>query len=314
MKYIEDFKEGERIVGHYFCKQRQSLKTKSGKNYLSLKLQDKTGVVDTKVWELNNDISSFDEKDVIKIDGEVVAFQGTLQLRVTKIRKSQEGEYENKDFIPATDKDVDSLFANIESIIASMSNVYIKSLLENIFLKDEKVLSNIKTHSAAKTFHHGYMGGLIEHLVSVAQTCDFLSGKYKFVNRDLLVAGALLHDIGKIHELSSFPDNDYTDDGELIGHIIIGVEMVTKEASKIDNFPQELLSLIKHLIISHHGELEYGSPQTPKTIEALILHNADDMDAKIKSFEEFLVKGESKATWVGYHTIFKRNIRKSGGV
>jgi len=311
VKYIEDFQEDENIVGHYLCKKRESLKSRSGKTYLSLKLQDKTGKIDAKVWELNNNIQSFEENDFIKIDAVVLTYQNSLQLKVSKIRKSQPGEYNEADFIPSTNKNVDVLYEEILTIIKSINNVYIKKLLENIFIDNSDITSNIKTHSAAKLMHHSYMGGLIEHLVSVAQICDFMSTRYKFVNRDILVAGALLHDLGKIYELSAFPDNNYTDDGELLGHIVIGTELLTSEASKIEGFPKQLLSLMKHCIISHHGELEYGSPQLPKTIEAFILHSADDVDAKVKMYEEMMEKDNGKNNWVGYHHMLKRNIRKS---
>jgi 3'-5' exoribonuclease len=310
MKYIEDFKEDEKIIGHYFCKKRQSLKTKSGKTYLSLTLQDKTGTIEAKVWDLNNDIHSFEEKDVIKVEGLVLIYQGTPQLKVSKIRKSQEGEFSQESLIPSTNKDVNNLYNNITSFIESISNPQLKNLLENIFVKNEHVKNNIKTHSAAKTFHHGYMGGLIEHLVSVTSICDFLSTQYKFINRDVLIVSALLHDVGKLYELSPFPDNDYTDEGELLGHIVIGVEIITEEAAKIPNFPKEILNMVKHCIVSHHGELEFGSPQRPKTIEAMVLHSADISDSKIKMFEEALEKADSKGTWAGYNRLLERNIRK----
>lgn len=311
MIYIEDFKENDTIVGHYLCKQKQSLKSRGGKTYLALKLQDKTGKIDAKVWELNNNIQNFEENDFIKIDGIVHTYQNELQIKINKIRRSQEGEYDEINFIPSTDKDVNSLYSQILDFIKSINNTYIKKLLENIFINNKDIVANIKTHSAAKHMHHSYMGGLIEHLVSVAQICDFMSTRYKFVNRDILVASALLHDLGKIYELSAFPDNNYTDDGELLGHIVMGTELITKEAITIEGFPKQLLSLIKHSIISHHGELEYGSPQKPKTIEAFILHCADNMDAKVKMYEEIMEKDNSKNNWVGYHHMLKRNIRKS---
>lgn len=310
MKYIEDFKEDERILGHYLCKQKQTLKTKSGKNYYSLKLQDKTGIIDAKVWELNNDIHNFEEKDIIKIDGTVLLYQSSLQLKISKIRKSTEGEFEEADYIPTTDKNVEALVENINELIQSINDTYLKTLLENIFIHDEFISKTIKSHSAAKTIHHAYMGGLIEHTVAVTSICDFLSTRYKFVNRDLLIAGSLLHDIGKIYELSPFPDNDYTDMGELLGHIVIGVEMINKKAQEIDDFPEETLYLLKHLIVSHHGELEFGSPQRPKTIEAMVLHSADSADSKIKMFEEEIAKADDKATWVGYHKLLQRNMRR----
>lgn len=311
MRYIEDFKEDDIIIDHYLCKQRQSLKSRAGKTYLSLKLQDKTGTIDAKVWDLNNNIQSFEENDFIKIDAVVLTYQNDLQLKINKIRKSSAGEYDELNYIPCTDKDVSTLHEEILSIIKSISNEYIREMLNNIFVNHPKISKEFKIHSAAKSMHHSYMGGLIEHTLSVAQICDFMSTRYKYVNRDILICTALLHDIGKIFELSDFPDNDYTDDGQLLGHLIIGCELVTEESDKIEGFPHKLQSIIKHCILSHHGEYEYGSPKRPKTIEAFILHCADNMDAKVKMFEEIIEKDNTQGDWVGYHKMLNRNIRKS---
>ncbi|MDR2940877.1 MAG: HD domain-containing protein [Clostridiales bacterium] len=311
MRYIEDFKEDDQIIGHYLCKQRQSLKSRAGKTYLSLKLQDKTGLIDAKIWEINNNIQNFEENDYVKIDGTVLSYQNELQLRINKLRRSQVGEYFEFDYIPTTDKNIDELYKKVTEYVYSVNNPFVKKLLEEIFINNKEIAESFKGHSAAKTMHHSYMGGLIEHTVSVAQICDFMSSRYKSVNRDILIATALLHDVGKIYELSDFPDNDYTDDGQLLGHIIIGMELVSATASKIEKFPNILLKLIKHSIIAHHGEYEFGSPKKPKTIEAYILHCADNMDAKVKMFEEIIEKDNTLGNWVGYQKMLERNIRKS---
>lgn len=311
MRYIEDLKEGENIVDFYLCKQKLSMKSRAGKTYLSIKLQDKTGMIDAKVWELNNGIQNFEEGDYIKIEAMVQSYQNTLQLNIKKIRKAQEGEYLPEDYIPTTDKDIPTLFKELTDIIDTLSNPYIKKLLTNVFINNEVIAKNFKEHSAAKAMHHNYMGGLLEHTLSVTQISDFLSTRYKYCNRDILVSTAMLHDIGKLYELSPFPSNDYTDDGELLGHIIIGTELLTAEASKIEGFPKELLSLLKHSILAHHGEYEYGSPKLPKTVEAFILHCADDLDAKVKIYEDAIEKDNTQGPWVGYHKMLQRNIRKS---
>ena len=311
MKYIEEFKEDDRIVDHYLCKQRQSLKSKSGKTYLSLKLVDKTGVIDAKVWDLTNDIQSFEENDFIKVDGVVTSFQNELQLKVVKIRKSQEGEYQPMDYIPCTDKDIESLYEQLKDVIASVTNQHIRELLEVIVIRNEYIKEAVKTHSAAKANHHSYMGGLLEHTLSVVGICEFLAPRYKSVNRDILVAGAILHDIAKVYELSAFPGNDYTDDGQLLGHIVMGAELITEAAEGIQGFPPKLAALLKHCVLAHHGEYEYGSPKLPQTIEAFILYVADNADAKITMFEEALQAGSPQNLWVGYSKIFGRNIRKS---
>ncbi len=311
MRYIEDFKEDEHIVGHYLCKEKRSLKSRAGKTYYSLKLQDKTGFIDAKVWELSNDIKCFEENEYIKIDGIVLTYQNDLQLKITKIRKSTEGEFDPADYIPTTDKDISQLYAQILDYIKKIGNSYIRQLLENIIIKNEHVNKAFTSHSAARHMHHSYMGGLCEHTLSVVQICDFMSGRYKYVNRDILIAVAMLHDIGKVFELSEFPENDYTDDGELLGHLVMGAELIHDEASKISGFPHELKSLLKHCILAHHGEYEFGSPKQPKIIEAFILHCADNMDAKIKMFEEIIENDNTKGNWVGFQKTLSRNIRKS---
>ncbi|MDR1558392.1 MAG: HD domain-containing protein [Clostridiales bacterium] len=312
MRYIEDFKENDHIMDHYLCKQKQSLKTRTGKTYLSLKLQDKTGVIDGKVWEMNNDIQSFEEHDFIKIDGVVLTYQNDLQIKINRIRRSNQGEYDPANYIPRTEMDIDSLYKMLADMIKSINNYYIRELMENILIRNKDIASAFQGHSAAKNMHHSFFGGLIEHTASVAQICDFLCGRYKFVNRDLLIATAILHDLGKIYELSPFPDNDYTDEGQLLGHIVICSELISREADKITGFPPRLKTLLQHSILAHHGEYEYGSPKQPKTIEAFILHCADNMDAKIKMFEESLsTEIGQKGGWSGYVKTLSRNITRS---
>jgi 3'-5' exoribonuclease len=311
MRNIQDLKENEHVIEHYFCKQKQSLKTNSGKTYYSLKLQDKTGLIDAKVWELTNEIQAFEEGEMIKVDGVVLTYRNEPQMKITRIRRSDEGEYEPMDYIPTTDKDINKLYDQVTEYINSINDPMIRELMENIMILDDSVVKAFKSHSAAKNLHHNYMGGLLEHTVSVVQICDFMSGRAKYINRDLLIATALLHDIGKIYELSRLPENDYTDDGQMLGHIVMGLEMVTAEAAKIPGFPHELKSLIKHSILSHHGELEFGSPKLPNTMEAFILHCADNMDAKLKAYEETLDKDSTTGPWAGYHRMLNRYVRKS---
>ena len=311
MKFIADFKENDHIIGHYLCKFKQSLKTRTGKTYYSLKLQDKTGTIEAKVWELTKDIQEFAEGEMVKIDANVLSYQSELQIKIGKLRRSQEGEYVTSDYIPTTEKDIEEMYTQLKALIRSVENPYIKTLLENILVKDAARVAALKSHSAAKAMHHGYMGGLLEHTLSVVEICDFMSRRSKCINRDILLAGAFLHDIGKIYELLPMPQNEYTDDGQLLGHIIIGVEMVAMEVAKIENFPHELATLIKHMIVSHHGEYEFGSPKLPSMAEAILLHYADNMDAKLKTIEEILDRDTTPGPWAGYQKALARYIRKS---
>ncbi|MCL1863353.1 MAG: HD domain-containing protein [Defluviitaleaceae bacterium] len=310
MKYIKELREGERVIEHYFCKKKESRESKAGKTFFSLKLQDKTGVVDTKIWEITNEIAQFEEGDIVKIDGIVSTYNGELQLKVMKLRKSLEGEYEVSNFIPSTEKDVSEMFGKVTSLINNAKNPFIKKLLKGIF---EEHADAFKKHSAAMHMHHAYLGGLLEHTLSVAETCMFLGARYKYIDMDLLLAGALLHDIGKIRELSALPQNEYTDDGQMLGHIIIGLEMVTAEIAKIEKFPHETASLIKHCIVAHHGEYEFGSPKIPATPEAMIIHFADNIDAKLTTFAEIYDKDTSPGRWTTFQKSLNRYIRKPNG-
>ena len=311
MKYIKELREGENIIEHYLCKSRQTMKSRNGKNYLSLKLQDKTGMVDAKVWDLNNDIQSFQENDFIKVDAFVTTFNNELQLNVKRIRRSREGEYDPADFVPSTDKNIDEMYDQLMGYIKTMKNPYLKKLLEEIFLRHPVISKEFKYHSAAKAMHHSFRGGLVEHTLSVTQLCDFLAPRYNYVNRDILVASAMLHDVGKVLELSDFPTNDYTDDGQLLGHLILGSELIRDAAAKIDGFPKRLESLMKHCMLSHHGEYEYGSPKLPSTPEAFLLHCADNLDAKTKMIEEALAADSTQGHWAGYNRMLQRNLSRS---
>ncbi|MCL2048422.1 MAG: HD domain-containing protein [Defluviitaleaceae bacterium] len=309
MRYIKDLLDGERVVEHYLCKKKESRESKAGKSFLSLKLQDKTGMIDTKIWEITKDIAPFEEGDVVKVDGSVGTFNNEPQMKVTKLRKSTEGEYDIAELVPTTQKDIDAMFAQIMEIIAAVKTPHIRLLLENIF-NNEARSELFKTHSAAMLMHHSYMGGLLEHTLSVTETCMFLGERYRYVNMDILAAGALLHDIGKIYELSPLPQNEYTDDGQMLGHIIIALEMVSAEIAKIDKFPHETASLIKHCIIAHHGEYEFGSPKIPATPEAMIIHFADNIDAKLTTFAEIYDKDTGAGQWTPFQKALGRYIRK----
>jgi 3'-5' exoribonuclease len=311
MRYIAEFKEDDHIVGHYFCKRKLCMKSKAGKSYYSLKLSDKTGTIDAKVWDMTNDIGAFEENDYIKIDGTVLTYMNELQIKLIKIRRSEESEYIPADYIPCSEKDVAALFDELTEIIKSVSNPHLRKLLTAVFA-DKEVTEAFKSHSAAKALHHSFMGGLLEHTVSVANIADFLSKNYKHVNRDLTVAAAVLHDVGKIYELSPFPVNDYTDDGQLLGHAHLGIELIAKMAEKIEKFPPKLLTLLKHCIISHHGEYIFGAARRPKIIEAYIVHAADDADAKIKTIETAISEDNTNNQWLGYNKCLERNLRKSG--
>ena len=313
MKYIETLREGERVCEIYLCKQRTSAVTKNGKPYDSLIIQDKTGTMDAKIWDPNSmGIEDCDALDYIEVGGDVTSFAGILQLNVKRVRKVSEGEYDPKDYLPVSEQNVEDMYEQIKGYIYSIKNPYLNQLATAMLIEDEKLNKAYQSQSAAKSVHHGFIGGLMEHSLSVTKVCDFFAGNYPLLNRDLLITAAMLHDIGKIKELSAFPINDYTDEGNLLGHIIIGTEMITDKIRAIEGFPPVLANELKHCILSHHGELEYGSPKKPALMEAVDLSFADNIDAKMETFKELLLSPRDEASqWLGYNRLFESNIRKT---
>lgn len=313
MKYIETFREGERISEILLCKYKQSAVTKNGKPYENVILQDKTGVLDAKIWEPDSrGIGDFEALDYVSVVGDITCFQGALQLNVKRARKAQAGEYDPKDYLPVSSRDIDEMYMELEGYIKTVANPYLQKLLASFFLEDEKFVEQFKVHSAAKSVHHGFVGGLLEHTVSVTGLCEAFCRQYPILNRDLLLTAALFHDIGKLKELSDFPANDYTDMGQLLGHIVIGTEWIGEYIRKIPGFPQKLSNELKHCILAHHGELEFGSPKKPALVEAVALHFADNMDAKMETLKEaFANVPEGNTEWQGYNRLLESNIRKT---
>ena len=314
MKFIKELAEGNNIQGVYLCKNKLSTETKNGKPYDSLILQDKTGTLDTKVWEpYSPGIGEYAAGDYIEVVGEVITFNGAKQAKLTRIRKCQEGEYDPADYLPCTDKNIGEMYEQVLSYINSMKNEYLKKLLQSFFVEDEEFIKAFKNSSAAKMVHHGFIGGLLEHTLSVTNLCNYFAGAYPLIKRDLLLTAALCHDIGKIREISAFPENDYTDEGQLLGHIVVGVEMISEKIRLIEGFPVKLANELKHCIVSHHGELEYGSPKKPALIEAVALNFADNADAKLETITEVLKNADSP-DWLGYNKFLESNVRKTGKV
>ena len=312
MRYIQDLREGDMIKNEiYLCKSKLVLTGKSGKEYVSLILQDKTGTIDAKIWDFSNEIEQYEAMDFVHIDARVTSFQDALQLNISKIYKSREGEYYPEDYFPKTNKDVSEMYQKVKNYIGNIKDMNLSFLLEEIFVKDKEFMNKFKDHSAAKSVHHGFMGGLLEHTLSVANMCDFYANNYPIINRDLLISAALLHDIGKMDELSAFPRNDYTDEGQLLGHIFIGANKVSEKIKGIVNFTEKLAGELIHCILAHHGELEFGSPKKPATIEAMALHFADNTDAKLQTMTELLGSYDSKVEWMGYQRLFESNIMRS---
>ena len=313
MKYIAQLQEGERINEIYLCRKKQSALTKAGKPYESLLLQDKTGTVDAKIWELNSPgINEFSAMDYVFVDADVTVFQGQFQLNVKRIRRADENEYRPSDYLPVTAKDVKTMHHELVQYITTIRNENLRKLAAGFFMNDAAFIKEFCAHSAAKSVHHSFVGGLLEHTLSVVKMCDYFCKQYPALNRDLLLTAAMFHDIGKTKELSSFPENDYTDEGQLVGHIIIGAQMVTEQIRTIPGFPKKLENELIHCILAHHGELEYGSPKKPALIEALALNLADNADAKLETMSEILKGAGDNMGWLGYNRFMESNVRRTG--
>ena len=277
--------------------------------------QVKTGTLDAKIWDPGSvGIDEFDALDYIAVTGDVTSFQGNLQLSIKRVRKVGEGEYEPENYLPVSDKDIDEMYQEMMGYIASVKNPYLSRLL-HMFFDDAAFAKAFKFHSAAKSVHHGFVGGLLEHTVSVTRNCNYFAQNYPFLNRDLLLTAAMFHDIGKLKELSTFPANDYTDAGQLLGHIMIGAEWIGEKIREIDGFPEVLANELKHCILAHHGELEYGSPKKPALVEALALSFADNLDAKMETVREVLAGvPENNLQWQGFNRLLDTNIRRTSTI
>ena len=308
MKYIKDYKEGDRVFDIYLCKHKQSAVTKNGKPYDNVILQDKTGTIDAKIWDPNNaGIEEFNALQYIEVYGDVNRFQGALQVNVKRVRSCREGEYNPADYLPVSKKNIDEMMKELVGYINGLENLYLKELLQAFFVHDKDFVNAFCNSSAAKTIHHSFVGGLLEHTLSVVRLCDYYCEHYPILKRDLLISAAICHDIGKTKEISPFPENDYTDDGQFLGHIVIGTEMVGEKIRQIPKFPTVLANELKHCILSHHGEYEFGSPKKPAIIEAVALCFADNTDAKLETFSE-LLENRTENGWMGFNRLFDSNL------
>lgn len=311
MKYIKDMQEGDSISGIYLCKKKNSLVAKNGRAYESLTMQDKTGTIDAKIWDPDSvGIEDFAEMDYVDLIGEVTVYQRKFQLNIKRARKCREGEYNPEDYVPVTQKSIPKMFMEMKQLANTVKNPYLRKLIIAFFIDDKEFAERFTHSSAAKTVHHGFMGGLLEHTLGVMKMCEYMAGAYPFLNHDLLLTAAMFHDIGKTKELSAFPQNDYTDEGQMLGHIVIGVEMIDEKVKTIPGFPPTLATELKHCILAHHGEFEYGSPKKPALAEAAALNFADNADAKLEIFKE-LLDSKNDAKWLGFQTLLDSNVRRT---
>ena len=307
--WIKEIQEEDRVSGCYLVKEKRVLKTRNGKSFLSLTLADRTGEIPAKVWERAEALSSlFKEGDIIQIDGHAGSYRDQIQITVSGLDLLKE-KPDPEIFLESTPEDPSEMMRSLRQILRGVQDVNLKGLIDS-FLKDRKFVARFKKAPAAKTFHHSYLGGLLEHTLSVCQMAIQVAAHYPQLNRDMLVTSAFLHDIGKIKELGYDLQIDYTDEGRLVGHVVLSVSMVEEKLRGLNDFPEALAIRLKHLILSHHGQYDFGSPKEPKFLEAFALNLIDDLDAKINGLSRFMERDRHEGVWTEFNRMFGKYFLK----
>jgi 3'-5' exoribonuclease len=311
--YIENLKAGEKVSSAFLVAEKNLAYSQKGAPYLNLRLKDKTGEIDGKIWDNAHEWDGqFKKGDIVQVYGRALSYKNSLQLSVLELKRLTDDQIDLADYFPAAKQAAEDMFTELMTYVEKIQTPCLKDLL-NAFFQDEKTKALFKKAPAAKGFHHIYLGGLLEHTLSVAKLLDMTIQHYQGVNHDLLLTGGLLHDIGKIYEFDYDRLVQYSDEGRLIGHIVMGVEMVNAKMAAIEGFPKTLAMELRHLILSHHGVLEFGSPKRPKTLEALIVHYIDDLDAKVNAFQTFVDDApEDDTKWTPFHKLLERYLYKGG--
>lgn len=314
--YVRDCAQHENkvITTTFVVASKQIKPKKTGDLYIAMTLVDRTGQIEAKVWDnVHEVLDAFEQDDFVKIKGLLNKYNNRFQLTIHKLRKCEEHEVDFSDYLPKTDKDIDQLWATLREFVASFQNPYLKAVIQ-AFMNDPEIETRYKSAPAAKSLHHAFVGGLLDHVVSLFRSCDLVSRNYPTIDRDLLMSGAFLHDIGKLHELSYARSISYTTSGQLLGHMIIELEMLHAKIAQVPGFPDELKILLEHMIISHHGQYEFGSPKLPMFPEALMLHYLDDLDSKMESMRaQFEREGDCEEPWTSYNPSLGRpllNVKK----
>jgi 3'-5' exoribonuclease len=306
--------ENQNITTTFVVGSKQIKPKKSGELYIALTLADRTGQIEAKIWDnVQEVLDAFDQDDFVKVKGLLNKYNNRYQLTIHKVRRCEEHEVDFSDYLPKTEKDVDQLWRTLRGFVDSFQNDQLKGLLR-AFMNDPEIEMRYKSAPAAKSLHHAFVGGLLDHVVSLFRSCDLVARNYEQIDRDLLLSGAFLHDIGKLFELSYARSISYTTSGQLLGHMIIELEMLHQKIALVPSFSAELKILLEHMIISHHGQYEFGSPKLPMFPEALMLHYLDDLDSKMESMRaQFEREAENEDAWTGYNPSLGRpllNVKK----
>jgi len=306
--YINEIKENDSVDSLFLVQEKSSGITKTGNAYLKLKLIDRSGEIEARIWtSVESLVESFRKDDFVHVRGRAVSFQEHLQLNITYIERVGEEEILFSDFFPTAEKDIDEMFRSLLEVSQQIQNPHLSQLLQ-LFWEDESFIKLFKMAPASKWLHHNYLGGLLEHTLSIAQLVLKNANHYNGLNLDLLLTASILHDLGKVDELSFHRSFDYSDEGRLLGHIILGIERLEDKIRKLPDFPKDLSTLLKHFLLSHHGQYIWGSPKRPMTLEAVMLHYLDDMDAKMNGIHQFIKKQVPDGSrWSAYHRIFEQN-------
>ena len=307
--YVRDCpaNENKTITSSFVVASKQVKNKKSGEPYLDLLLADRSGQIAAKMWDnVGEALNAFEQDDFLKVKGLINKYNNRWQLTLHKVRRMEETEVDPTDYLPKTSKDVEELWRTVGEFVATFQDPHLKALLQ-AFMADPEIAAAYKIAPAAKTLHHAYIGGLLDHVVSLFKSCDLMCRNYPQVDRDLLLTSAFLHDIGKIHELSFQRSFTYTTRGQLLGHMIIELEMLQAKIAQVPGFPPELKPLIEHMIISHHGQYEFGSPKLPMFPEALMLHYLDDLDSKMEAMRaHFEREADLEGEWTAYNPSLGR--------
>lgn len=310
--YAGHIRDRDVVHDSFLVREKITAMARNGKPYLTIKLMDRTGEVEGRVWDRVEELSGcFEKDDFIRIQGKASLYLGKMQLVIQDLQKVDDSVVDLADYLPVAARSVDEMLTELGDMVASLQTPCLKALME-VFLADEEFMRGYTAAPAAKAIHHVYLGGLLDHSLAVARLVDDICRHYPAINRDLLLTGALLHDIGKVAELCYERAFGYTDEGKLLGHIAIGFQMLDGKLARLPDFPSEMAVLLKHLLLSHHGQYEFGSPKRPKTLEATILNYLDDLDSKINGIQTHIEKEpEGQDNWTGYHRIYDRYFYKS---
>lgn len=305
--FVEALKAGDKIDDTFVLAEKILSQKRNGDNYLNITLVDKTGRIKGVAWDnVDRIVNQVASGDFVRVKGSISEYREALQFVVKEMIPCPADTVNPSDFLPAATRDVDHMFSRLTEITGSMENVHLKRLFE-LFWSDDGFTRDIKAAPAAKKMHHAYLGGLLEHTLSMALLADRIADHYGGIDRDLLIAGTILHDMGKIREFEYSTSIDYSDEGRLVSHIVIGIQMLEEKLQDFEDFPAELANLIKHMIISHHGAREFGSPEPPKTIEAVLLNYIDEIDSKVNGIREFMAAEDPGESWTSYHRLLGRH-------